>query len=54
MNGKTKVRIKHRTHQSSIELTEKATETLKDILRLKGDNISLYTLVLINRLENKQ
>lgn len=38
----------------SIRITEKTTETLKDMLKLKGDNMSLYTLALINYLENKK
>jgi hypothetical protein len=31
----------------NIEIHDRATETLKDMLKLKGDDMSLYTLKLI-------
>jgi hypothetical protein len=35
----------------NIELTDKATGTLKDMLKFQNDNMSLYTLKLIETLE---
>lgn len=35
----------------NIELTDKTTQTLKDMLKFKNDNMSLYTLKLIETLE---
>ena len=37
----------------NIEIHEKATQTLKDMLKLKGDNMSLYTLKLIETQEKQ-
>jgi hypothetical protein len=39
---------------NNIRLTQEATDNLKDILKFKGDNISLYTLKLIETLEDNK